>query len=334
MKIFITGVAGFLGSHLAERMLQLGYDVVGVDNLDGGTKENLPKEVVFYEADCFDLDKMTKYMRGCELVYHAAASPYDGLSVFSPMYVTRNTFQISVSVLSAAIRNNVKRFVYCSSMARYGDLKEIPFREDMVCIPENPYGIAKLAAEETIKALAKVHGMEYVILVPHNIIGPKQCYQDPYRNVAAIMINRILQGKPLIIYNDGTQKRCFSFIEDVVHCFEKALLIPDVNGEVINVGPDEEFITINTLGKTICRLMHVDFNPTYADDRPLEVKYATCSSEKARRLLDYNTKKNLEDGLKSIIDYIENKGPRPFKYNRPLEIRNKLTPKTWSEKLM
>jgi UDP-glucose 4-epimerase len=333
-KIFITGVAGFLGSHLAERMLNLGYQVIGVDNLEGGTKDNLPEGIQFHEADCFNLDKMTKYMKGCELVYHAAATAYDGLSVFAPMYVSQNTFQTSVSVISAAIQNGVKRFVYCSSMARYGDLPDYPFREDMTPMPENPYGIAKLAAEEVLKGLAKVHGMEYVILVPHNIIGAKQCYEDPYRNVAAIMINRILQGKQPIIYGDGTQKRCFSFIDDVIHCFEKALLLPKAHGEIINVGPDEEFVTINTLSETICRLMNVKHEPIYVDDRPLEVKYATCSADKARKLLDYNTKTTLEDGLKSMIQYIESKGTRPFKYNRPLEIINHLTPKTWSENLI
>lgn len=330
-KVFITGVAGFLGSHLAERMLNLGYKVVGVDNLEGGTKDNLPSGVEFYVADCFDLDLMVKYMQGCTLVYHAAAAAYDGLSLFAPMYVSRNTFQISVSVISAAIQHNIKRFVYCSSMARYGSHKVIPFKENMTCIPEHPYGIAKLAAEEVLKGLAKLYGMEYVILVPHNIIGTKQCYEDPYRNVAAIMINRILQGKRPIIYGDGTQKRCFSFVDDVVHCFEQALLIPEANGEVINVGPDEEFITINQLSEMICKLMDVKHDPIYVDDRPLEVKYATCSADKARRLLGYTTQTTLEKGLKDMIVYITAKGPRPFKYNRPLEIRNRLTPKTWAE---
>lgn len=334
MKIFITGVAGFLGAHLADRMISLGHKVVGVDNLKGGSKENVSDDVEFYEADCIDLEKMKQLMKGCDLVYHAACSPYDGLSIFSPMYVTENTFQISISVISAAIQNNIKRFVYCSSMARYGDLEKYPFTEDMVCKPENPYGVAKFAAEEVLKGLAKVHDMEYVILVPHNIIGPKQCYEDPYRNVAAIMVNRILNGKQPIIYGDGNQKRCFSFIDDVVHCFEKSLLSPNANGEVINVGPDEEFVTINDLSKTICKLMNKEFNPIYVEDRPLEVKFATCSANKARKLLNYSTKTNLENGLQKMIDFIQEKGARPFKYNRPIEIMNDLTPKTWSKKLM
>jgi UDP-glucose 4-epimerase len=333
MKIYITGVAGFLGSHLAERMLKLGHEVVGIDNLEGGYLRNVPSGVEFYEGDCLDLDLLNRTMKGAEVVYHAACTAYDGLSVFSPHYVTQNTFQNSVSTISSAIQNGVRRFVYCSSMARYGKQDRIPFEETMSCNPENPYGIAKLSVEKALEGLATVHQMEYVILVPHNIIGPRQCYEDPYRNVASIMINRILQNKPPIIYGDGNQMRCFSFIEDVIHCFEISLTSPDVNKEIINVGPDEEFVTINQLCQIICRLLKVDFAPTYVAARPLEVHLATCSANKARHLLQYKTQTTLEQGLSHMIEYIKQMGPRPFKYNHKIEILNHLTPKTWSEKL-
>ena len=333
MKIFITGVAGFLGSHLADRMLALGHDVVGVDNLEGGYLYNVSPDVEFTRADCADLNTISRLMKGCDIVYHAACTAYEGLSVFSPAYVTSNTFQNSVSTISAAIQNGVKRFVYCSSMARYGKQNKTPFDEEMTCQPQDPYGIAKLAAEKVLELLAKTNQMEYVILIPHNIIGPRQCYEDPYRNVAAIMINRLLQDKPPIIYGDGQQTRCFSFINDVVSCFETALFSPDVNGEVINVGPDKEPVTINTLAKTICRLLDVKFEPHYVDPRPLELKFATCSANKAERLLNYKSQTPLEEGIASMIDYIQQQGPKPFKYNRPLEINNALTPATWAKQL-
>jgi UDP-glucose 4-epimerase len=176
--------------------------------------------------------------------------------------------------------------------------------------------------------------MEYVILIPHNIIGPKQCFEDPYRNVAAIMINRILQGKRPIIYGDGEQQRCFSFIDDVISCFEQALLSPYAHGETINAGPDESPVTVNALCLQICALMGVPFNPIYVTERPLEVKVATCSADKARRLLNYRTKTTLEEGLAKMVEYIRRYGPLPFKYNRPLEINNALTPVTWTQKMM
>lgn len=333
MKILITGVAGFLGSHLADHLLAQGHRVVGIDNLEGGYLHNIPDGIEFTRGDCLDLVILNQVMKGCDIVYHAACTAYEGLSVFSPSYVTCNTFQNTISTISAAIQNRVKRFVYCSSMARYGKQDKTPFEEEMVCHPQDPYGVAKLSGEKILELLSKINQMEYVILIPHNIIGPRQCYEDPYRNVASIMINRILQDKPPIIYGDGQQKRCFSFVTDVISCFEAALLSPDINGEIINVGPDEESITINHLCETICHLLRVKFNPIYVSARPLEVKEATCSANKARRLLNYKTQTSLEEGLISMINYIQKQGPKPFKYNRPLEITNALTPLTWLNKL-
>ena len=130
MKIFITGIAGFLGSHLAKKMIDLGHEVSGNDNLIGGEKTNLNKKISFFETDCNDLDGMSKIIKGNEIVYHCAATAHEGLSVFSPNVITKNIFQASVSTITASIQNNVKRFVYCSSMARYGN-QETPFKENM-----------------------------------------------------------------------------------------------------------------------------------------------------------------------------------------------------------
>jgi UDP-glucose 4-epimerase len=131
-------------------------------------------------------------------------------------------------------------------MARYGT-NEVPFREEYDPRPQDPYGISKVAAEHMLRNLCEVHGVEYVIAVPHNIIGPRQKFDDPYRNVASIMINLMLQDRQPIIYSDGEQKRCFSFVEDCLGCLVEMLDRPDVVGEVINIEPDEEFITINHL---------------------------------------------------------------------------------------
>ena len=175
--------------------------------------------------------------------------------------------------------------------------------------------------------------MEYVIAVPHNIIGPRQKYDDPYRNVAAIMINLMLQKRQPIIYGDGEQKRCFSFIQDDVKVLEKLVFSDKVVGEVINIGPDEEFVTINQLAETIAKLLKFKLKPIYMPERPQEVKLANCSADKARRLLGYKTEYTLGAGLKSMIDYIKKRGPKPFKYHLDLEIINKKTPRTWKDKL-
>ncbi|MCC7357348.1 NAD-dependent epimerase/dehydratase family protein [Candidatus Uhrbacteria bacterium] len=332
-NVFITGVAGFLGSHLADRMLEKGNRVIGVDNLIGGYLDNVPTGVEFYQYDCANHDAMTKLMRGVDVVYHCACTAYEGLSVFSPHLVTQNTFGISMSVLSAAIANKVRRFVYCSSMARYGTQERIPFTEDMIPKPQDPYGIAKYAAELAIRELSETHGMEYVIGVPHNIIGPRQKYDDPYRNVASIMINLMLQGRQPVIYGDGMQKRCFSFVDDVVDPLEQLAISDHVVGHTINIGPDEEFITINQLAEIIAKLLNFNLQPIYMPDRPREVKHATCSADKAREMLGYRTTHNLEKGLGELIKYIQLRGVKSFKYHLPLEIINEKMPQTWKDRL-
>jgi UDP-glucose 4-epimerase len=276
---------------------------------------------------------MAKITKGCDVVYHCASTAYEGLSVFSPHLVTENTYQISMSLLSAAIENKVRRFVFCSSMARYGYQPRLPFTEDMVCAPVDPYGIAKYGAEVTIQNMAKVHGFEYVIAVPHNIIGPRQKYDDPFRNVAAIMINLMLQGRQPIIYGDGEQKRSFSFIQDCVDCLERMATQDNCLGEIINIGPDEEFVSINQLGKTIAKLLNFDMKPIYLPDRPMEVKLASCSADKARKLLNYKTQYSLEQGIGEMIDYVKTRGVKPFKYHLDIEIKSDLTPRSWTEKL-
>ena len=335
MKVFITGVAGFLGSHLADRLLLRGYEVAGVDNLIGGYLDNVNKNVEFHIADCNDIDLMVKYTNGCDIVFHAACTAHDGLSVFSPAFITQNTFQITMNVLSAAIQNNVKKFIYCSSMSRYGYQEKIPFTEDMICNPQVPYAIAKCASEMVISKLAPLNLMEYVIVVPHNIIGPRQNYTDPFRNVASIMINRMLQNKQPIIYGDGEQRRCFSFIADVINCLEKVVELNNINKEVINIGPDEEYITINELAQSIADIISFELEPIYIPERPLEVKEANCSANKARLLLGYNTQTSLHDGIKEMVNYIKKRGTKDFIYEKiPVEINNEKTPITWTQRLI
>ncbi len=328
-KVFITGIAGFLGSHVADEFLHQGYEVAGNDNLIGGYEDNVPKDAIFFPFDCRS-DQIKTIFNDFkpDILVHTAATAYEGLSVFSPSFVTSNIYEASVSVFSAAISSGVQRIVNCSSMARYGAI-QIPFTEDMTPKPQDPYGIAKYAAELTLECLAKVHSVEYVTLVPHNIIGPRQKYDDPYRNVASIMINRCLQGLPPIIYGDGKQTRCFSFIQDVLSCLMTACLDDEPLGNVINVGPDEEIITINQLSEKICELTNFRGVPEFLPARPQEVKHAVCSSNKARKILDYGTKVNLEDGLKSMVQYIEKRGVSKFNRHIPVEIISDLTPKTW-----
>jgi len=332
MKIFVSGIAGFLGSHLADAFIKDGHHVVGCDSLIGGELSNVPAEAEFYQYDCCYRNSMLKITKGCDLVYHTAATAYEGLSVFSPHLITNNIVTGSVSLFSAAIENKVKRIVFCSSMARYGTNK-VPFREDYNPKPQDPYGIAKVAAEDILKNLCEVHNVEYVIAVPHNIIGPRQKYDDPYRNVASIMINLMLQNRQPIIYGDGKQKRCFSYVDDDLFCLKEMATSKKVLGQTINIGPDEEFITINELAEKIANQLQVNLNPRYMRGRPQEVLEATCSADKARKLLNYKTKTSLDDGISKMIEYIKAKGPKKFRYHLDIEIINSKTPDTWKKKI-
>lgn len=334
MKVFITGIAGFLGSHLADRLVEAGHAVVGIDNLIGGYKENIPSAADFFHVDCLDREGLLPLMVGVDIVVHTACTAYEGLSVFSPSLVSNNTYQSTVSVLSAAVSSGVGKFIHCSSMARYGTQDTVPFHEQMVCKPQDPYGIAKYASELAVANICETHGMDYSILVPHNIIGPRQKYDDPYRNVASIMTNRLLQGKAPIIYGTGEQQRCFSFIDDCIYCIQESLVRPEALGEVINIGPDTNSVTINELAVTLQQIIGTDFEPIYLPGRPQEVFHATCSADKARKILDYKEDVTLRQGLTEIVKYVQARGPREFNYHLPIEIVSTKTPKSWTERLI
>ena len=331
--IFISGVAGFLGSYLAEELIRDGHRVIGCDNLIGGYIDNVPDEVEFHQVDCGYLNTMNKLLKGVDILYHTACTAYEGLSVFSPHLVSQNTFQITSTLASAAISQGVNRFVNCSSMARYGQQPAMPFTEDMIPRPQDPYGISKYAAEQMLSCLSEVHGIEVVHAVPHNIIGPRQKYDDPFRNVVSIMINLMLQGRQPIIYGDGSQVRSFSYVRDVISCMKKLAFQPDVVGETINIGPDEEFVTILELAEIIAGQLNFRLDPVFVRERPQEVKFATCSADKARRLLGYKTEYTLSQGIAEMIEFISLRGVKKFRYHLDIEIVSDLTPETWTSKL-
>jgi UDP-glucose 4-epimerase len=333
MKVFVSGAAGFLGSHLADAFIRSGDEVVGCDNMIGGDLQNLPEGIQFEQVDCGDIAAMKRLLSGVDLVYHCAAIATEGLSVFSPAIIAKHVYENTAGLLAAAASKRVRRFVYCSSMARYGH-GQPPFTEDQTPAPVDPYGIAKYAGELLVRNVAETHGFEHVIAVPHNIIGPKQKYDDPYRNVASIMINRMLQRKQPIIYGDGKQDRSFSFVQDCVDPLLAMGTKPGLSGEIINIGPDDEVTSINQLARILADLIGFDLHPIYVADRPQEVRTATCSSDKARRLLDYRTKVTLVEGLQSMVDWIREHGPKPFEYHLPIEIDSPIVPVTWRDRLL
>ena len=323
-----------MGSHRAREAIDRGWEAAGIDSMLASTA-SAPDGAHWEKADCCDSASYQHLLDGVDVVYHCAAAPYEGLSVFSPEIVFRNTLSSTVALLRASINAGVKRFVFTSSMSRYGH-GAVPFTEDMPTAPVDPYGIAKVAAEEAVKNLCGLHQVEWVISVPHNVFGPGQRYWDPYRNVPAIMANRVLAGKPPVIYGDGSHRRSLSYIADVVAPMITMADHPAAAGEVFNVGPGGAGVTIRDLAHKIIRLAGADLEPEFYPDRPSEVRDAYCSDEKTQRVLGYKCQWDLDAGLEKLIAYIAERGPRDFDYHLPLEITNTplQTPRTWTERLM
>ena len=334
MIILITGGQGFVGSHLAKRLKKRGHKIISIDNGIGGYPDNL-EDIKNYNVDCCDQIKVNEIFNKYkfDIVIHSACTPYEGLSVVSPILITRNTFDATVNILTAAIKNKVKRFIYLSSMARYGSQKT-PFTEEMKTAPEDPYGIAKVAAEQVVKCLCDANNIEWTITVPHNIYGPNQVYDDPYRNVVSIFLHRQLKKEPALIYGDGEQKRCFSYIDDTLQVFEQICFEKKSAGEIFNIGPDEDYISIKELADLCANITNFNGPHQFLPKRPNEVKYATCSSNKIRKFFNYKTETNIVEGIKNTLNFIKKRGVREFNYNLPIEIDNELTPKSWTKKLI
>lgn len=331
-NILITGNAGFIGSHLADEFLvSKHFDVYGMDNLSGGFKRNIQRTMKFHYTVSLEDPTVHQYIQDIkpDVLLYLAADAREGRSQFTPISATKNNIMAYVNTLTACIKAGVKKVVFFSSMSVYGGQKT-PFSEDMPKRPVDVYGINKAACENITEVLASVHGFKYTIVRPHNVFGERQHIADPYRNVIGIWINRIMQGEPPIIYGDGKQKRSFTSIYNFAP-YALNMLDDKCNGEIINVGPIEEY-TLNDACEIILKTMKSSLKPIYVPDRPLEVKYAWSTYNKAQKLLEYKTRVSFEQGIASMVKWARELGPQPFKYLDELEIISKKTPKTWTEK--
>lgn len=334
-KVVITGISGLLGSTFARYLLTKGgYEVVGIDNMIGGVEGNVPNKATYIEGDICDTELLTEICKGADCVFHTAALPYEGLSVFSPAVTVNSIVSGTVSVASACLANGVRLLINCSSMARYGD-QIPPFTEEMPRKPVDPYGLAKAQAEEHLELLNEIHGLNFVTVVPHNVIGVGQRYYDPFRNVVGIMINRTILKKPIIIYGDGEQKRSFSNVYDCIEAVYKIMTSDrDLQKQVYNIGPDDNEISIKELAYKVGHHCSVYPSLQHFPDRPREVKNAYCSSDKIRREFNYNASISVDQTVKDMVAWIKGKEPREFEYHLPLEFVTEQTPKTWTDKLI
>lgn len=321
MRVLVTGSSGFIGSHLVERLVREGHEAFGVDDLSGGREENAKCHT--YVADCRNYKQIEAIFYGVrpEIVFHLAANAAENKAQFSPIDVTSRNYDAFIKTLTPAIKYGVKRFVFTSSIAVYGAI-QTPFKETDKPEPEDLYGISKLACEQSLKVLSQVHGFEYVIARPHNVYGPRQNMSDPYRNVVTIWMNALLQNKPFYIYGDGEQKRCFSYIDDVVDALYKCGF-ENVAGQTFNVGSDKAY-TLNELALAVSPIKH----PRYLSERPQEVKEAIADHTLARKHLDYKDKTTLQEGIAKTWEWVKTQGYQEPRFTK-LEIPSEKAPKNW-----
>ena len=316
-KILITGVAGLLGSRLSDWVINnTNYEVVGIDDLSGGFTENINPKVKFYKFNLTNLEKLKEVFKkeNIEIIYHFAAYAAEGLSPFIRKFNYENNVIASSNLITCSIEFSIKRFIFASSMAVYGEKYEPPFHEDLLQAPIDPYGIAKYAVEMDLKIASDQHGLNYTIIRPHNFYGINQNIWDKYRNVLGIWMYQILNKESPTIFGDGSQVRAFSYVDDSVIPFWNASQNDNCKGEIINLGGTKEYsigdacdILINVTGQNI--------KPAYLEPRH-ESKYAWATWDKSIKLLGFEHKVNLEEGVTKMWEWAK-KQPNRERYVWP-----------------
>ena len=260
MKVLVTGGAGFIGSHLAQALVQAGHRVRVLDNLISGHRANLADvaaDVEFVKGDCADPAAAERATRGMEVVYHEAAVPSVARSVEDPASAHRNNATATLTMLVAARDAGVRRFVYAGSSSVYGDAAALPKREDMTPRPLSPYAVGKLAGEQYVRIFSSLYGMETLTLRYFNVFGPRQDPGSPYSGVISLFITAMLAGRTPVIYGDGKQSRDFTYVANVVDGNLRALTAKGLKGQAVNVATGRR-ITLNALLKALARELGVD----------------------------------------------------------------------------
>lgn len=325
----ITGGAGFIGSHVARHCLNMGHDVVVVDDLSGGFRENVPNRARFVEGSVTDSQLISQLFAQYKFnyVYHLAAYAAEGLSHFIRRFNYNNNLIGSINLINEAVKHEVDCFVFTSSIAVYGTA-QLPMIEETVPQPEDPYGISKYAVELDLRNANNMFGLPYIIFRPHNVYGENQNIGDRYRNVIGIFMNQIMQGKPLTIFGDGKQTRAFSYIDDVAPYIARSVEISKAYNQVFNIGADTPYTLID-LAHTVAEAFGESPNIHYLPARN-EVVHAYANHEKASRLLGMETSIDLKTGVKKMATWAQQVGARQGAFFTNIEIQKNVPP-VWQE---
>jgi UDP-glucose 4-epimerase len=328
-KALVTGGAGFIGSHLARKLLKEGYDVVVLDDLSGGFRENLPEGATFVEGSILDRDLLGELFEkeAFDYVFHLAAYAAEGLSHFIKHFNYQNNLIGSVNLINASILNKIKCFVFTSSIATYGEIPP-PMRESDVPKPEDPYGVAKLAVEMELEVSKKQFGLDYVIFRPHNVYGEFQNLSDRYRNVIGIFMNQIMQGNPLSVFGDGEQTRAFSYIEDLMGPMAECIKRHECSGEIFNIGADKSW-SVKRLAYEVQRALGSDLDLLHLPPRN-EVEHANADHSKLKKFFGDLPQTDLAEGIDRMAKWAKSQGPTAPSRFGAIEIEEGL-PSFWRD---
>ena len=303
----VTGGAGFIGSHIVERLLRDGRSVRVIDDLSTGRRENIAPfigEIEFIEGDVRDLDPVRDAMDGVRYVFHQAAIPSVPRSVDDPLATNAANVDGTLNVLVAARDAGVKRVVYASSSAVYGDSPDLPKRESMNPEPRSPYAVSKLAGELYCRVFYDVYGLETVALRYFNVFGPRQDPASEYSAVVPKFITAFLSGEPPTIYGDGGQSRDFVYVDDVVEANLLAAGSSALGGKVFNVASGKG-ITINDLAWILGEITGADLEPVHAPPVPGDIRESLADISKACGSLGYASKVGIREGLRKTVEWYE-----------------------------
>ena len=309
-KIAVTGAAGFIGSNLVDKLLELGANVIAIDNLYNGRRENLDlatqnPNFTFHRADIRDLNFLIDIFKDVEVIYHQAAFTSVPQSVLMPGNCNDVNVNGTLNVLNAARKCDVSKIIYASSSSVYGDTPTLPKREDMPRVPISPYGVAKLACEAYMEAYHNVYGLNTTSLRYFNVFGPRQ-KDSPYSGVIAIWLGCILRNEDLVIFGDGKNSRDFTYIKDVLDANILAAQ-HDAAGEIINIGAGSP-IMLTDLAKIMLKLTKKEsLNLIYTEPRPGDIIHSYADISKAKSLLKFEPKYNQEEGLRDYFKWYQQK---------------------------
>jgi UDP-glucose 4-epimerase len=325
----VTGGAGFMGSHVADHLLNAGHKVVILDDLSGGFRENLPARATFVHGSILDHDLIDRLFErhSFDYVYHLAAYAAEGLSHFIKRFNYNNNLIGSVNLINASVNHGVKCFVFTSSIAVYGS-GQSPMSEEMVPVPEDSYGISKLAVEQELRVSHEMFGLDYIVFRPHNVYGERQNIGDRYRNVVGIFMNQLLRDEPMTIFGDGNQQRAFTHIDDVAPILASAVDYPGARNQIFNVGADVAN-TVNELAEVVAEAMGLPLKVEHLHARN-EVKIAFSDHSKAERAFGKCQKKSLRAGVGAMAEWVRSHGARESNVFDGIEVTKKL-PASWAK---